>query len=418
MTSSQRRHHLQNKHNSQSREHTSSRSTSSTVPDTGNTLPNGENNLRSPSIHEIATSGRIENASSPAGSRQSSGINTLSGLPFTSREYQNRVENDALFRKMLTSEADQAYLKRISQVNWTITLNDVAVFPGGALLQGELNELGKGNFGDVYSASFAGSKIAVKTTKDTDEIRAEHDAMSRMYPRSEYSFIKQHPNIVHFSHLHIFKGKNGRDEQGLVLEALTGTLEELLAADLSPEQQSLLLVDILSAIAFLEGTAAGDEHLVHNDMKSDNFMLSEGGVLKLIDFGGLKGKDEKQGNYNMQAANVAATHDTTFDRGFAISVIDKLPDEFPEKQTFVEMLKNNDKKINLDEVKQQLNITVNNETKIRAELVNQLKEGKKAKRDALQKQPSLTTEQFDRNRLFFGENAGPGEGIMQDVESF
>ena len=137
--------------------------------------------------------------------------------------------------------------------------------------------LGRGGMGDVYLAEDTrlGRKVALKflpTSLGGDSTRAqrfEHEALA--------ASALNHPNIVT---VHEFGSDHG--QQFLVTEYVEGkTLREAL------HEPTFRLED---ALRIAEGTAlalsaAHKAGIVHRDVKPENIMLREDGIVKVLDFG-------------------------------------------------------------------------------------------------------------------------------------
>jgi serine/threonine-protein kinase len=150
------------------------------------------------------------------------------------------------------------------------------VHPGMAIGRFEiLREVGRGGFGVVYEARDRelGRHVALKVVRhgraaaQEDEVRREAEAIARL----------AHPNLVTLHDV-------GWSEVGayLVLEFLSGTtLQERLERGPLPVEEA---VHIATEVA--RGLAhAHAEGVVHRDLKPSNVFLTNGGLVKILDFG-------------------------------------------------------------------------------------------------------------------------------------
>jgi serine/threonine protein kinase len=147
----------------------------------------------------------------------------------------------------------------------------------GSLIGGHiriLGALGQGGMGDVYSAvdERLGRKVAVKT------IRADRSANARQRFLREARALSalDHPNICR-----LFEYIESPEGDFLVLELIEGaTLTRAIERGMSRSRKLSVASDILAALA-----AAHRKGIVHRDLKPDNVMISNDGVVKVLDFG-------------------------------------------------------------------------------------------------------------------------------------
>lgn len=156
--------------------------------------------------------------------------------------------------------------------------------PAGDMARYEiLRKLGAGGMGDIFLARRKGPagflrEVVLKTLQSKDDAVAR----DRFLVEARLAAQLRHPNIVDVYDL-------GAQPEGffLVMEYISGvTLGRVArtadgkAAPLAPDLVAELGAQICRGLSFAH--AAG---IVHRDIKRQNIMVSEAGVLKLIDFG-------------------------------------------------------------------------------------------------------------------------------------
>jgi serine/threonine protein kinase len=140
--------------------------------------------------------------------------------------------------------------------------------------------LGQGGMGSVYRAHDArlGRRVALKVISDGPrEGQADADANARLLREARAAAAFDHPNAVSIFDVGEYEGTpfivmelvSGRTLRGAVGEA------SVPAATCAAE-----LADVARALA-----AAHKRGLVHRDVKPENVMVREDGVVKVLDFG-------------------------------------------------------------------------------------------------------------------------------------
>jgi len=140
--------------------------------------------------------------------------------------------------------------------------------------------LGKGGMGAVYRARDLdlGRDVAIKVLRD--DLTSDPSRIERFQREARSASGLNHPNIITIHEIGLHEGV-----QYLVMEHVAGvTLRDKL--DDGPlEVQDLLRVSAQIA----EGLAkAHGEGIVHRDLKPENLMITEEGLVKILDFGLVK----------------------------------------------------------------------------------------------------------------------------------
>ena len=146
--------------------------------------------------------------------------------------------------------------------------------------------IGRGGMADVYEGTdtILGRKVAIKLLKA--DLAADPSYESRFREEAQASARMAHPTIVRVYDT----GEESRiDENGterrtpyIVMEYVRGTL----LRDLMHERR----IGISEAIGYAEGilTALEFSHkagIIHRDIKSANIMITDTGLVKVMDFG-------------------------------------------------------------------------------------------------------------------------------------
>ena len=140
-----------------------------------------------------------------------------------------------------------------------------------------LSQLGEGGMGIVYKArdQHLDRFVAIKVLPP--ELVADPDRKRRFVQEAKAASALNHPNIIT---IHDIASDNGTDF--IVMEYVQGkTLGQLIP------RRGLKLNDVLKyaiqiADALAKAQAAG---IIHRDLKPGNIMVSEGGLVKVLDFG-------------------------------------------------------------------------------------------------------------------------------------
>jgi Protein kinase domain len=137
--------------------------------------------------------------------------------------------------------------------------------------------LGAGGMGEVYRAhdSRVGRDVAVKIVPPT--VAADATALSRFEREARAVAMLSHPNIVA---LYEFGASGGMTYA--VMELLEGeSLRSRLGSGPLPLRKA-----IETAAQIARGLAAAhDKHIAHRDLKPENVFITNGGRVKILDFG-------------------------------------------------------------------------------------------------------------------------------------
>ena len=147
-----------------------------------------------------------------------------------------------------------------------------------------LSSIGSGGMGEVWKArdTRLGRIVAIKKVKEQHSERFKQEARSIA--------ALNHPNICQIHDI---------GDDYLVLEYVEG---KPLSSPL-PEQEALkLAIQIATALE-----AAHKKGIIHRDLKPSNIMVSEEGIVKLLDFGLAKLYEQDQSTSNMPTEDFPAT---------------------------------------------------------------------------------------------------------------
>ncbi len=157
----------------------------------------------------------------------------------------------------------------------------MAIAPGTRLGSYEvLSPLGRGGMGEVYRARHVklGRDVAIKVLPG--DVSSDSDRLSRFEREARAASALNHPNIVT---IHDIDERDGTHY--IAMELVEGrTLRELVAlGPLSPGGPAgLLALARQIAEGLAKAHAAG---IVHRDLKPENLMVTDDGLLKILDFG-------------------------------------------------------------------------------------------------------------------------------------
>ena len=137
--------------------------------------------------------------------------------------------------------------------------------------------LGRGGMGEVFDATDLDLDRPVALKFVAADLDASPDALRRLEHEARAAAALQHP---HIATLYAFERDGGRSF--IAMERMTGgSLRERLKGGALPISQALGIArDTAAALAH-----AHRRGIVHRDVKPENLMFGEGGIVKLMDFG-------------------------------------------------------------------------------------------------------------------------------------
>src|ERR1044072_4998659 len=141
-------------------------------------------------------------------------------------------------------------------------------------------QLGAGGMGEVYLAqdTMLDRKVALKILPA--ELAEDKDRMSRFVREAKFASALNHPNIITIHEIGEIDGTHFITTEYIEGETLKTRLEK----------ESLTLKSILE-IALQVASALDAAHragIVHRDIKPDNIMVRNDGIVKVLDFGLVK----------------------------------------------------------------------------------------------------------------------------------
>ena len=140
-----------------------------------------------------------------------------------------------------------------------------------------VSSLGVGGMGEVYRAKDLelGREVAIKVLRK--ELASEPDGLKRFEREARTASALNHPNIVTIYHIGEHKGA-----RYIAMELVEGqTLRALLSeSPLSAKKTLDLATQIAGGLA-----KAHDAGIVHRDLKPENLMVTDDGLVIILDFG-------------------------------------------------------------------------------------------------------------------------------------
>ncbi|GAC1643919.1 MAG: hypothetical protein NVS9B11_13830 [Candidatus Dormibacteraceae bacterium] len=139
------------------------------------------------------------------------------------------------------------------------------------------SELGRGGMGAVYLAEQPGLGREVAIKELIQPPSGDPVALQRFLQEAQVMARTSHPNLVQVHDLELFGGANY-----IVLEFVRGrSLRDWLTrGPMSPPQVFAVMHGVLQALDYAHKHA-----VVHRDMKPENVLLSDEGMVKVADFG-------------------------------------------------------------------------------------------------------------------------------------
>src|SRR5580658_1966693 len=170
---------------------------------------------------------------------------------------------------------------------------------GTTVLQYQLLEkLGSGGMGDVYKAQDTRLNRFVAIKVLPAKMSADPERRRRFVQEAQAASALNHPNIIT-----IYDIVDDGDTQFMVVEYVDGkTLFELIPKEGLPVPQAIRYAAQM-AEALNAAHAAG---IIHRDLKPSNVMVTDGGLVKLLDFGLAKLVVPEAGDHNRTATAIDA----------------------------------------------------------------------------------------------------------------
>jgi len=155
-----------------------------------------------------------------------------------------------------------------------------------------IRPLGQGGMATVWLAEHntLHQPVAIKVLNN--EFLHNENIRKRFLAEARNMFKMSHPNIIKVTDL-IDDGET----VAFVMEYMEGqTLKEYLdkKGKLPDEEIKQLFTQMLDAVGYVH-----EQGLIHRDIKPSNFMISDKGVVKLLDFGIAKNTDASSAEYTM-----------------------------------------------------------------------------------------------------------------------
>ncbi|NNF00053.1 MAG: serine/threonine protein kinase, partial [Pyrinomonadaceae bacterium] len=164
-----------------------------------------------------------------------------------------------------------------------------------------LSEIGKGGMGEVYLAQDTklNRNVAIKFL--SEEWSKDSDKLNRFIQEAQAASALNHPNIITIHGIDETEGS-----QYIALEYIEGeTLTERLNNKLKFNEALNIATQIASAL-----DAAHTAGIVHRDIKPDNVMIREDGIVKILDFGIAKLTEQKKPKVESEDATAVQVNTT------------------------------------------------------------------------------------------------------------
>ena len=147
-----------------------------------------------------------------------------------------------------------------------------------------LSKIGAGGMGDVYLAEDAILNRNIVLKFLPPHLAADESFKSRFVREAKTAASLNHPNIIT-----IFEINESDGQVYIAMEEVKGqSLKEFMANSLDDYNQALdIMVQVCSGME-----AAHELGIIHRDIKPDNIMVTRSGLVKVLDFGLAKFKDD------------------------------------------------------------------------------------------------------------------------------
>jgi predicted Ser/Thr protein kinase len=214
-------------------------------------------------------------------------LDSALGLPPDLRDaYLTEVcAGDAALRaeveSLIAASEQSAFLDRDPLPSLTPTLNMTAAYTGRTIGNYQVvNRIGEGGMGIVFKAvdSRLGRTVALKVISHlSSDGPGAGEEKRRFFREAKAASALNHPNIVT-----IYEYDSDDEVDFIAMEYIRGKTLHALLAEQRPPLETLLEYAVQAAGAVAAAHAAG---IVHRDLKTKNIMVTEGGTVKVLDFG-------------------------------------------------------------------------------------------------------------------------------------
>lgn len=137
-------------------------------------------------------------------------------------------------------------------------------------------QLGKGGMGDVYVGFDETLERGVAVKVISGDNRKDEEAKARFTREAKILSKLEHPNICR-----IYDYIQGEQEDFIIMELIQG---RVLDESLTKEATFAAKIDLSCQVAGVLN-AAHAKNIAHRDLKPDNVMIAEHGIVKVLDFG-------------------------------------------------------------------------------------------------------------------------------------
>lgn len=182
---------------------------------------------------------------------------------------------------LIAASQQSAFLDRDLLPSLTPTLNMTVAYTGRTIGNYRVvSRIGEGGMGIVFRAvdSRLGRAVALKViSHSSSDGPGAGEEKRRFFREAKAASALNHPNIVT-----IYEYDSDGEVDFIAMEYIRGKTLHALLAEHRPPLETLLGYAVQAAGAVAAAHAAG---IVHRDLKTKNIMVTEGGTVKVLDFG-------------------------------------------------------------------------------------------------------------------------------------